>query len=337
MAWKPPSEIGDRDPSIIDAKRKLRAYSYGQGLGETDEYTVAFGTALLLFKNKRNEQIARGQVRNMPGMALTTALDWAVKKNLKIPPYDKPEVPKARPVVFTVQGHMGGMFDGPAYFTARDLELRGLVDVQPVWYDNTKKPFNNRHGVSQLDALVNNPLELPPNTPFAVLAHSQGSIVFCDWWEQICQPNLGRWPYNQFKGGINFGNPRRPRGVVASWISDKPKPESEGLDPDCLDGPIPGVEEVSRDGDLYTNKIPGTGAAEWTQAVYLAVARGRVFGNDTLAEEIGELAMRFGNPVEILSMFQAIVIGVRGVAQLREHGDFDLRPCVDHTARILGV
>ena len=112
---------------------------------------------------------------------------------------------------------------------------------------------------------------------------------------------------------------------------------SEGLDPDCLDEPIPGVEEVSRDGDLYTNKMPDTGAAEWTQAVYLAVARGRVFGNDTLAEEIGELAMRFGNPIEILAMFQAIVIGVVGVAQLREHGEFDLRPCIDHTARILGV
>ena len=36
-------------------------------------------------------------------------------------------------------------------------------------------------------------------------------------------------------------------------------------------------------------------------------------------------------------MFQAILIGVIGLAQLREHGEFDLRPCIDHTARILGV
>lgn len=337
MAWKPPSEIGDRDPSIVDAKRKLRAYSYGQGLGETDEYTVAFGTALLLFKNKRNEQIVRGQVVGMPGMALTTALDWAAKKNLQIPPYDKPAAAKAKPVIFTVQGHMGGLFDGPAYFTARVLEEQGKIRVQPVWYENTRKPFNNASGVRELDRLVNDPTVLPIGTPFAVLAHSQGSIVFCDWWEQHCQPNRNRWPYSHFKGGINFGNPRRPRGVVASWIADKPKPGSEGLDPDCLDEPIPGVEEVSRDGDLYTNKMPDTGAAEWTQAVYLAVARGRFFGNDTLAEEIGELATRFGNPIEIFALFQAIVSGVSGLIQLREHGEFDLRPCIDHTARILGV
>lgn len=337
MAWKPPSEIGDRDASIVDAKRKLRAYSYGQGLGETDEYTVEFGTALLLFKNKRNEQITRGQVTGMPGMALTTALDWAAKKNLQIPPYDKPAAAKVKPVIFTVQGHMGGMFDGPQYFTARVLEEQGKVRVQPVWYDNTRKPFNNASGVQSLDGLINDPTRLPVGTPFSVLAHSQGSIVFCDWWEQHCQPNRNRWPYSHFKGGLNFGNPRRPRGVVASWIGDKPKPGSEGLDPDCLDEPIPGVEEVSRDGDLYTNKMPGTAAAEWTQAVYLAVARGRVFGSDTIAEELGELATRFGNPIEIFAMFHAIVIGVKGVIQLREHNEFDLRPCIDHTARVLGV
>lgn len=337
MAWKQPSEVGDRDPSIITAKRKLRAYEYGKSLGETDEYTVAFGVALMLFKNKRNEQIARGLVINMPGMALDSALDWRVKKNLQIPPYEKPAAPTIKPVIFPVQGHLGGMFDGPAYFTARALELQEKVDVQPVWYDNSRKPFNNADGVRKLDALINNPAELPIGTPFAILAHSQGSIVFCDWWEQICKPNRTRWPYNHFRGGINFGNPRRPRGVVAPWISDKPKSGSEGLDPDCLDEPIPGVEEVSRDGDLYTNKMPGTGAAEWTQAVYLAVARGRIFGNDTLAEEIGELATRFGNPIEIFAMFQAIIIGVSGLIQLREHGEFDLRPCIDHTARILGV
>jgi hypothetical protein len=337
VAWKQPSEVGDRDPSIIAAKRKLRAYSYGQSLGETDEYTVAFGVALMLFKNRRNKQIADRAVINMPGMALTSALDWAVKKNLQIPPYDKPATPKVVPVIFTVQGHMGGMFDGPAYFTARVLEEQGKVRVRPVGYDNTRKPFNNPSGVRELDRLVNDPTVLPFDTSYAIDAHSQGSIVFCDWWEQHCKPNLNRWPYSHFRGGINFGNPRRPQGVVASWISDKPKPGSEGLDPDCLDEQIPGVEEVSRDGDLYTNKMPGTGAAEWTQAVYLAVARARVFGAGTLAEEIGELAMRFGNPIEIFAMFQAIIIGVSGLIQLREHGEFDLRPCIEHNARILGV
>lgn len=332
MAWAPPSKPGDTDPAVAAAKKKLRGYSYGRALDESPVYTVEFGVALIQFKVNRNAQILKGTVRDMPGMTVDGELDWAAKKNLGILPS-----PPKRKVVLTIQGHMGGLFDGPAYFTARELEKRGLVDVQPVWYDNTRKPFNNAHGVSQADAIANNPGEIPVGVDWAVLAHSQGSIVFCDWWEQRIKPNRNRWPYSHFRGGINFGNPRRPLNTVAPWVADPPKAGTEGLDPDCLDEPIPGVAEVSRDGDLYTNKRRGTLSSEYTQAVYLAVARGKFFGRDTLAEEIGELAMRSGNPLEIFAVFQAIVTGVSGVINLREHGEFDLRPCIDHTARILGV
>lgn len=332
MAWAPPSKPGDTDPSIAAAKAKLRKYSYGRALDTGPVYTVEFGVALMQFKVNRNEQILKGTVRNMPGMEVDGELDWAAKKNLEILP-----APKKKPVILTIQGHMGGMFDGPAYFTARDLELRGLVDVQPIWYDNTRKPFNNADGVHRADVIANNPAEIPVGVHWAVLAHSQGSIVFCDWWEQIIKPNRNKWPYSHFRGGINFGNPRRPRNVTAPWVADSPRSGTEGLDPDCLDTAIPGVVEVCRDGDLYTNKRPGTLDSEYTQAVYLAVARGRLFGRDTLAEEIGELALRFGNPLEVWAVFQAIATGVIGVARLDEHVQFDLRPCISHTARILGV
>lgn len=336
MAWAPPSQPGDRDPAIAAAKTKLRRYSYGKALDTSDEYTVEFGVALMQFKVNRNEQILRGTVKNMPGMTVNGVLDWAAKKNLEILPAQvAPQRP--RKLILTIQGHMGGLFDGPAYFTARDLELRGLARVQPVGYDNFAKPFNNGSGVAEAERLVNDPNILAPGEDWAVLAHSQGAIVFCDWWEQRIASNRDRWPYSGFRGGINFGNPRRPKGVVAPWIADKPSPNSEGLDPDCLDEPIPGVQEASRDGDLYTNKKPGTLASEYTQAVYLAVARGRFIGNDTLAEEIAELAFSFGNPAEIFAIFQAIMTGVIGLARLREHVEFDLRPCIDHTARILGV
>jgi len=334
MAWRAPSEPGDSDPSVADAKRVLKRYAYGRSLDDGPVYTLEFGVALLQYKVNRNAQIMKGQVTGKPGMALDGKLDWAVKKNMEIKPYEKKA---SRPVIFTIQGHMGGMFDGPAYFTARDLEMRELVDVQPVWYDNTRKPFNNNDGVVKTDALIRNPAELPGGVPFLVLAHSQGSIVFCDWWENVAKPNLGKEPYRRFAGGINFGNPRRPRDTVAPWVLDPPKQGTEGLDPDCLDEPIPGVAEVSRDGDLYTNKrTPVDGGAEWTQAVYLAVARGKFFGRSTLAEEISELATRFGI-MEVWGAFQAITIGVKGVAQLREHGEFDLRPCIKHCEIRLGL
>lgn len=326
MAWAPPSKPGDRDPTITAAKRKLRAYSYGQTLDESLEYTVEFGVALIEFQTRRNLQILKGQVTGMPGMNTQGVLDWATKKNLGILPEQLQPAADKRPVVFTINGHLGGLFDGPAYFTARVLEEQGRVRVQPVGYDNVRLPFNNQSGIAELNRLIN---ELPDGTPYAVLAHSQGSIVFCDWWER----NTNR---PGFKGGINFGNPRRPMNTAAPWVYDPPPIGSEGLDPNCLLAPIPNVAEVSRDGDLYANKTPSQ-AAEYKEAVYLAVARGQLFGRNSLTEQIGELAMAFGNPMEIFALFQAIVSGVVGLINLREHGEFDLRPCIDHLAHILGV
>lgn len=333
MAWSPPSKPGDVHSDVSLAKRALRRYSYGRGLDDSSTYNVAFGVALIEFKTRRNEQILKGQVRDMPGMALNGVLDWAAKKNLEILPAP---VVKTLPVVFTINGHLGGLFDGPAYFTARVLEEQGRVRVQPVGFDNVRKPFNNTSGVREIDRLVNDPVVLPVGTPWVILSHSQGSVVDCDFYEQYTEPNRDRWPYNGYRGGVRFGNPRRPMNTVASWVADPPPQGSEGLDPDCLDQPTPGVAEVSRDGDLYANKTPGL-AADYKEAVYMAVCRGKLTGRDSLVKELGELATRFGNPQEIFALFQAIVSGVSGLIQLREHGEFDLRPCIDHTARILGV
>lgn len=334
MAWAPASKPGDTDPLISDAKRKLGAYTYGKGLGESDTYTVEFGVALVQFQINRNGQILKGQVRDMPGMNVTGIFDWAVKKNLGVLP--EQTRPKSLPVIFTINGHMGGLFDGPAYFTARVLEEQGRVRVQPVGYDNTRKPFNNTSGIVELDRVINDPTILPPGTPWAKLSHSQGSIVDCDHHEQFVVPNQNRWPYNGFKGGVRFGNPRRPMDTVAPWIADPPPKGTEGLDPDCLDEPTPGVAECSRDGDLYANKKRGA-AGDYKEAVYMAIARGKLTGPDSLAKEIGNIAAIFANPIGVFALFQAIISGVSGLITLREHGEFDLRPCIDHTARILGV
>jgi hypothetical protein len=336
MAWAPPSKPGDTHPSVAEAKKKLRVYSYGKTLGDSDVYSVEFGVALTQFKVNRNDQIMRGSVRDMPGMPLNTELDWATKKNLRILPEQNIPPAVSRKVVVTINGHMGGLFDGPAYFTARVLEEQGRVRVQPVGYNNTKKPFDNASGVREMDRIVNDPIILPQGTDWAILSHSQGSVVECDFYEQRIEPNRDRWPYSHYKGGVRFGNPRRPMNTVAPWILDPPPQGTEGLDPNCLKQATPGVMECSRDGDLYANKKPGL-AADYKEAVYMAVCRGKFMGANTLAAELGELATRFSNPMEIFALFQAIISGVSGLITLREHGEFDLRPCIDHTARILGV
>jgi len=334
MAWAPPSKPGDRHPSIIDAKRKLRGYSYGKGLDSSDEYTVGFGAALIQFQQNRNAQILKGQVRDMPGMNIQGILDWASKKNLKILP-EQLNPPAARKLVLAIPGHLGSMFDGPQFFTARTLEEQGRVRVQPVGYNNGPIPFDNRSGVIECDRLVNDPRVLPPGTEWAITSHSQGSIVDCLFYRDIIAPNQNRWPYSHYRGGVRFGNPMRPMNTVAPWIADPPPRGSEGLSNQCLTEPTPGVAEASRDGDLYANKTPGPDA-EYKVAVFRAV-QGEFFGADTITEQLMEIAMSFGNPVEVFAIFQAIVSGVVGLINLREHGEFDLRPCVDHLARVLAV
>lgn len=333
MAWAPASEPGDSDPLISDAKRKLGAYSYGKGLGDTDEYTIEFGVALVEFKTRRNEQIMRGTVRDMPGMQPTGVFDWAVKKNLGI--LADQVKPAGKKVVFTINGHLGGLFDGVPYFTVRGLELEGRIRVQPVGYDNVKKPFNNASGFRELDRLIKDPTVLPPGTEWAIVSHSQGAVVDCDYYEQVIEPNRNIWPYSHYKGGVRFGNPRRPLNVVAPWVADPPPQGTEGLDPYCLKAATPGVMEVSRDGDLYANKTPGR-AGDYKEAIYMAVCRGKFMGSNTLAAELSVLATKFG-PAEVFAVFQAIISGVTGLVQLREHNEFDLGPAVDHLRRTLNV
>lgn len=330
MVWRPPQEPGDRDPAIAAAKKALRRYSYGQGLDSTDEYTVAFGAALIQFKINRNDQILRGTIRDMPGMPVNGVLDYATKKNLGVLP-----APPAKKVVLSISGHMGGMFDGPHYFTARALEEQGRVRVQPVGYDNTKIPFANQTGIQECDRLVNDPRVLPIGTEWAIVSHSQGAMVDCFFYRDLIAPNRHRWPYSHYRGGVRFGNPMRPMNTVAPWIADPPPRGSEGLSNQCLTEPTPNVAECSRDGDLYANKTPSA-AAEYKVAVFRAV-QGEFMGTDSITEQLMEIAMGFGNPTEVFAIFQAIVSGVTGLAQLREHGEFDLRPCVDYLASVLQV
>lgn len=331
MVWRPAQTVGDRDPLIPAAKRMLRKYSYGKALGDTDEYTAEFGVALRQFQANVAYQVA---FHARPGPTVSTGgvFDWATKKQLGLLEVaGKPSVP----VVFTVAGHLGGLFDGPAYFTARALEERGMVRVQPVGYDNVALPFRTPTALTELDRLVRDPVVLPPGTPWMIASHSQGAIATSDYVQHVVLPRktAGDQPFTRFLGGLHFGNPRRPKGVVAPWINDPPATDTEGLSPDCLPAAIPGVMEVTRRGDLYAANRPHTQASEWRQAIYLAAAEGRFTGTDSLAEQIGELVTRFG--AEAWAIFQAITSGIQFVINMDPHNVFDLRPCVDHLSRLI--
>lgn len=105
MSWKPPSQPGDRDPQIRDAKRILGSYEYGRALigdDRSDTYTVQFGSLLREYAARCNEQIRKGQ-RPAPYVTTTGVFDWTVKSQLGLmPPVQapKPPVREHRPIYF---------------------------------------------------------------------------------------------------------------------------------------------------------------------------------------------------------------------------------------------
>ena len=326
MAWVPPQAVGDRHPRIPDAKRYLARFSYGRGLGDTDEYTIEFGVALRQWQTNIHYQVAfKG--RPGPDVNQLGVFDWAVQKQMGL--LDPPPAEQL-PWIITVGGHLGTWDTGPAFWSALPLQQQGKAVVQGVGYDCHSIPFNNRSGMDELNRIVHH--VKPPGVPWCVAAHSQGAIITSDYLQHQVVDHQKVPAYSNFRGGVHFGNPRRPMGVVAPWITDPPGDDSEGLDPNCLPAALPGVAEASRRRDLYADKRRDN-AGEMKQAVYLAVARGRLFGKDSLAEQMGELVTDFGP--EAWAVFRAIVDGISFAINMDAHNFFELGPATRHLENIL--
>lgn len=326
MAWAPPQTVGDRHPRIPDAKRYLARFSYGRGLGDTDEYTIEFGAALRQWQTNIHYQVA---FKGRPGPQVNQlgVFDWAVQKQMGL--LDPPPAEQL-PWIITVGGHLSTWDTGPAYWCALPLQQQGKAIVQGVGYDCHSIPFNNRSGFDELNRIVHH--VKPAGVPWAIASHSQGSIITSDYLQHHVVDHQGVPAFSNFRGGIHFGNPRRPQGVVAPWIKDPPHPEAEGLAHNCLPAQLPGVEEVSRRGDLYADKLRNA-AGEHKTSIYRLVAHGDLFGADSLTEQLAELAIDF--PGELWPLFQAITGGIQFAINMDPHEAFDLTPATLHLEHVL--
>lgn len=329
MGWEPPSQPGDHHPRIPAAKRVLARYSYGKGLGDSDEYSVPFGIALIQWQVNIHYQVV---FKGRPGPDVTTTgvFDWATQKQMGL--LDPPPA-EQKPWIITVAGHMGGWDNGPAFWSAIPLHQQGRAVVQGVGYDTFAIPFNNKDGIRELNRIVTE--VKPDGVPWAVMAHSQGAIIACDYIEQVVLQRPDDPSLKNFRGGVMFGNPRRAAGQVAPWITDPPPATSSGIADNCLPGKLPGVEEASRKNDLYADSAPGP-ASEYRRAIYRIIARGEFFGGtDSITEQLLELGI---NPLsELWPVVQAIIGGISGGINLDSHNVFDLTPPREHVARILGI
>lgn len=325
MAYTAPHKPGDRHPKIPGAKRFLARYLYGRGLGESDEYTIEFGVALRTWGPRFNAEIDKG--RAGPRVPVDGSFDWRVQRQMGL----DDQGGKVKPLILTAMGHLGNMTAGPDYLAARPLEVRGQVQIQMVGgFNNDAIPFQLVPQIVEMNRLLHEPQLRILDRDWAVSAHSRGALAFCTLWQQR-NPDDPIW--RTFKGGLMFGNPKRPLGVVAPWISDRPDPDTEGLAPDCLTAPIPGVAEVSRKNDLYADKKVGVKASELKVAIYQLIAYGKLFGKDSITEELLSMAFTFGKVV--WDLFAALSDGIQFAFNMDPHNRFDLTPAERHLESIL--
>jgi hypothetical protein len=235
---------------------------------------------------------------------------------------------KPKPVIFTVEGHMSSMWVGPCAEVGRFLESQGVVKWQPVGYNNTALPFDNRSGEAELRRLLSDTVLLPPGTPWGMCIFSQGGIVGSSVWIKDIAPPTGslHWRLPDWRATLAFGNPYRQQGQVAEWIPDPPRTATMGISNVRMTNTPDAWKEVARHGDLYTENEPGD-SGEMKTAIYMAVQNKWSGHPDALLNQLLEIYQR---PVpEFLAVVKAITSGVMFLGNMAPHGGYDLRPCID--------
>lgn len=328
MTWQPPQNIGDNDSSVSAAKKVLRKYSYGIGLGDSRSYTDEFRVALIRFQQNVNALIDAGK-RATPRVNTHGVLDWATKVQLGLIERAVSTSPpqRAKPVLFTVEGHMSSMWVGPAAELGRVLEAEGLVRWQPTGYNNTKLPFDNDSGVNELARLLGDEVLLPRGTRWGTAIFSQGAIVGSQLMMRHVFPAYGKlhWRLKDWAGTVSFGSPYRERDVVAEWVADPPRAGTQGISDERMAQTPSRWKEVARRGDLYTeNEVSDAG--EHKTAIYKAVQNQWSGGPDSLLMQLIEIGQR--PTVETIAVVQAIVSGVMFLGNMSPHGGYDLAPCL---------
>lgn len=311
--------LGDDSPTVLDMKRHLRRkFSYAAGLTDTTVYDQLMVDVVRIM-----------QVRY--GIEPHGRMDYATQLKCG---YANPAV-KPKPVIFTVEGHMSNMFVGPAYATARALEERGLVTVQPIGYLNTALPFRSQTGIDEVvrflcqDALDNG-TPFPLGTPWGMCGFSEGSIVIGRAFMEHIRPEHGRAHHRlaDLKRVIAFGDPLRGLNRCAPWVPDPPKRNTRGIAPVCLEDPPDYWQSHSRTGDMYSEN-PDTEVGLDRSAVYKIVAESKWSGGEAgMWERILDIIR---DPADgLMDVALAIAGGVKFLTDMSPHGAYDLDPCIEY-------
>lgn len=317
-----PIRLGDRNETVRQWRVKMNAWFgplYTRLIGPLPMDTNEFGPRAKAWQEEYERRT------NQPVDGVVSDADL---RGLNIP------VPAAKPIIFTVEGHMSNMFVGPAYYTAKALEDEGLVHVQPIGYDNTALPFHSQTGVDELVRLLDAQVlddgtPFPVGTPFGICGFSEGSIVIGRTYMEHLRPTAGRVHYRlkDFKRAIAFGDPLRAKDHCAPWVPDPPKKGTQGIADVRLEDPPDFWVSHSRTGDLYSEN-PDNEVGLNRTSIYRIVAESKWSGSEaSMWERILDLAK---DPADgVVDIALAIAGGAKFVTNMSPHGAYDLGPCVD--------
>lgn len=240
----------------------------------------------------------------------------------------------AKPIIFTVEGHLADMFVGPCAFTAQALAQQGVAVWQPVGYDNVSLPFHNQSGVDELNRLLSlttldNGTPFPPGTPFGLIIFSQGGIVGSRVLLEDLRPDNGRlhWRYKDLKRAVAFGNPYREKNVIAPWVPDPPSKDTQGIADVHIDHTPAFWMEHSRHGDGYAEN-PDDEVGLNRTAIYKIVSENSWAGGP--AGMLARIIDLLGNPFDgFIDMARSIIGFVMFVGNMAPHGMYDLGPDIE--------
>ena len=301
---------GDRSPVIIQAKARMKKlYTPARNtLDNGDLFTAELETEVI-----REQAIFTKEGRPGAAKYIQGIINLEFKYDLGI--LKRPQA--AKPIIFTIEGHMSNMFFGPCADTARELEQQGVCHWKPVYYQNGDLPFKNGLGVQALFNELNrtsiegppinpdNPdgpkhmWPFPPGHPYGIIGFSQGAMVACEFmWKHVLPPNAAlhhRLP--NMRRALMFGNPRRAKDAVCSWAQSPPSEGTHGIMDKLFDANKEGVgdrwAEHPNDNDMFA-EVDDDEAGQMQTAIAKIITENSWGGPAGIWVRVLKL---FGNPV----------------------------------------
>ncbi len=327
------------DFTVKNAKDYMRRMfsSYCSNLADSNLFDHDMLIAVTMMQVRlNNSKLLRTGTYTLGVLDLETQYVMGFKKR----PLNVAGTPKILPVVFTVEGHMSDMWQGPCATIARTLQAQGLCYWQPVGYQSTDLPFNNKSGNNELIRLLNttrfdNGVSFPVGCSFNIIGFSQGAQIISDFVENHLAKTNGsvsnRLP--NFKRGLAFGNPRRAKNAECSWAKTPCKKDTQGIMDNPFNSDIVGLTgrwmEHANTGDMFAeNTIDAVG--KYKTAIAKIVTQNDWISGD--ASLINMLLAWVTRPVGMtaaiaISIIEAIIFAAKQpnphYSTVAEQGDID--------------